>query len=103
MTNTETRTPQAQLVVLDDDQAVLDYAHALADADQPIGVVSSGYRLVIPFLIGNAGHTVALVADPDDPAQLAAAIARVEERLGRVSAVIRTAADIPTSGLVPAA
>ena len=93
--NTNSAQPSVQLVVLDDDQAALDYARALVAADVPVGVVSASYPLVIPFLISNRGLTAAVVADVDDPDQLASAIHRVEQKLGRVSAVIRYASDIP--------
>ncbi|RPA12115.1 hypothetical protein [Gordonia sp. OPL2] len=91
-----TRTPTVPLVVLDDDPAALDYARALFLRDIPLGVVSSQYSAAIPFMLGNNGHTVALVADVDDPDQLAEAIVLVERRLGHVGSVIRYAADLPT-------
>ncbi|WP_124707798.1 hypothetical protein [Gordonia insulae] len=90
-----TRTPTVPLIVLDGDPAVLDHARALFRHDIPLGVVSSEYSGVVPFMLGNNGHTVALVADVDDPGQLAEAIVLVEQRLGRVSSVIRYPADLP--------
>ncbi|GAA3726217.1 hypothetical protein [Gordonia hankookensis] len=92
-----THTPTVPLIVLDDDPAVLDYARALFRRDIPLGVVSSQYSAAVPFMLGNNGHTAALVADVDDPDQLAEAIVLVERRLGRVTSVIRYATDLPES------
>lgn len=91
------------LVVLDDDAAVADYAHSLFDHDIPLGVVSTHYSDVVPFMLGNNGHTVALVAEVDDPDQLAAAILHVERRLGNVGTVVRYAADLPVTSAMSAA
>ena len=82
------------LVVLDD-PAAIDHAHDLFRRDIPLAVVSSQYSAVLPFMIGNNGHTAAFVADVDDPDQLAEAIVIIERRFGRVGSVIRYAADIP--------
>ncbi|MFI8773434.1 hypothetical protein ACIGKQ_14885 [Gordonia sp. NPDC062954] len=90
-----TRSPDVALVVVDDDPAVLDHARALFAHDIPFGVVGSQYSAVVPFMLGNNGHTVALVADVDDPDQLAGAIMTTERRLGPVRAVIRYASDLP--------
>lgn len=89
-----TRTPDIPLVVLDDDPAVLDYARDLFHRDIPLSVVSSSYSTVVPFMLGNNGHTVALVADVDDTEQLAEAIVLTEKRLGHVNRVIRYATDL---------
>ena len=98
-----TRTPTVPLVVLDDDPIVLDHARDLFRRDIPLGVVSSQYSAAIPFMLGNNGHTVALVADVDDPDQLAEAIVLVERRLGHVGSVVRYAADLPVDSPVVAA
>lgn len=90
-------TPDVSLVVLDEDVAVLDYANEMFAHDEPIGVVSAHYSTIMPFMLGNNGHTVALVADVDDTDQLAEAIVTVEKRLGHVSSVIRYQADLPSS------
>ncbi len=87
--------PEVTLVVLDDDAVVADHARALFEANVPLAVVSNHYTAVVPFMLGNNGYTVALVADVDDPAQLAGAIAITEQRLGPVAAVIRYATDLP--------
>lgn len=89
-----THRASVPLVVLDD-PAALDYARSLFDCDIPLGVVSSRYSVILPFMVGNNGLTVALVADVDDPDQLAGAIGIVERRLGRVTSVIRYAGDVP--------
>lgn len=83
------------LVVLDDDPVVADHARTLFATGAPLAVVSSYYSQVVPFMLGNNGHTVALVADVDDPTQLAEAIVITEQRLGTVSAVIRYLGDLP--------
>ncbi|MFW0796198.1 hypothetical protein AAFP30_20460 [Gordonia sp. CPCC 205515] len=90
-----THTPDVALVVLDDDPSVLDYARTLVAHDVPVSVVSSSYSMVVPFMLGNNGHTVALVADVDDTDQLAGAIVATERRLGHVDRVIRYSADLP--------
>ncbi|MXP22972.1 hypothetical protein GIY30_16670 [Gordonia sp. HNM0687] len=90
-----TRSPHVALVVVDDDPAVRDHARTLFAHDIPFGVVSGHYSAVVPFMLGNNGHTVALVADVDDPDQLAEAIVATERRLGPVGAVIRYASDLP--------
>ena len=82
------------LVVLDN-PAALEYARSLFECDIPMGVVSGRYSVILPFMVGNNGQTVALVADVNDPDQLAGAIGVVERRLGRVSSVIRYATDVP--------
>ncbi|KSU52956.1 MULTISPECIES: hypothetical protein [Gordonia] len=82
------------LVVLDD-PAAIDHAYDLFRRDIPLAVVSSEYSAVLPFMLGNNGHTAAFVADVDDPDQLAEAIVIIERRFGRVGSVIRYAADIP--------
>ncbi|GAB93870.1 hypothetical protein GORHZ_247_00080 [Gordonia rhizosphera NBRC 16068] len=92
LTRTQTTVP---LIVLDDDPAVADHARALFAQNVPVAVVSSQYSTVVPFMLGNNGYTVALVADVDDPDQLAEAIVIVERRLGRVGSVVRYAADLP--------
>ncbi len=90
-----TQPHDVALVVLDDDNAVLDYAQDMFSHDQPLGVVSTRYSTVMPFMLGNNGHTVALVADVDDTNQLAEAIVIVEKRLGHVGSVIRYRTDLP--------
>lgn len=87
--------PEVTLVVLDDDAVVADHARTLFEANVPLAVVSNHYTAVVPFMLGNNGYTVALVADVDDPAQLAGAIAITEQRLGPVAAVLRYATDLP--------
>ncbi|MCH5642087.1 MULTISPECIES: hypothetical protein [unclassified Gordonia (in: high G+C Gram-positive bacteria)] len=89
--------PDVTLVVLDDDASVADHARTLFAAQAPLAVVSAHYSQVVPFMLGNNGYTVALVADVDDPNQLAEAIAITEQRLGTVAAVVRYAADLPHS------
>ncbi|MEP9392380.1 hypothetical protein ABLE92_01535 [Gordonia sp. VNQ95] len=96
-------TPEIPMIVLTDDPAVRGYADALFDTDVPVAIVSASYADVVPYMLGNNGHTVALVADVDDPEQLAAAILTVERRLGTVGSVIRYGADLPTSPLPTAA
>lgn len=95
MMRRNTHHPQVAVIVVDDDPAVLDHARDLFAHDIPFGVVSGRYTAVVPFMLGNNGHTVALVADVDDPDQLAQAIALTEHRLGPVGAVIRYASDLP--------
>ncbi|EON32218.1 MULTISPECIES: hypothetical protein [Gordonia] len=89
-------TVSVPLVVLED-PAAIDYAHALFRLDIPVAVVSSEYSAVLPFMVGNNGYTAALVADVDDPEQLAEAIVIIERRFGRVDSVIRYATDLPTA------
>ncbi|MGV9710637.1 hypothetical protein ACWDTI_08225 [Gordonia sp. NPDC003424] len=93
-----TRTPDVPLVILDDDPTVLDYARTLVAHNVPVSVVSTSYTTVVPFMLGNNGHTVALVADVDDTDQLAGAILATERRLGHVDRVIRYATDLPDAG-----
>ncbi|MFT4127820.1 MAG: hypothetical protein QM662_16525 [Gordonia sp. (in: high G+C Gram-positive bacteria)] len=88
--------PTVPLVVLTDDRAVRDYAQSLFDARIPVAIVSSTYSDIVPFMLANNGFTVALVADVDNPDQLAGAILTAEQRLGPVGAVIRYATDLPT-------
>ncbi|MDL9938432.1 hypothetical protein QSJ18_16910 [Gordonia sp. ABSL1-1] len=95
--------PEVTLVVLDDDPAVADHARALFDAGHPLAVVSNHYSAVVPFMLGNNGDTVALVADVDDPSQFASAIATTERRLGTVAEVIRYRTDLPATAHNPAA
>lgn len=90
-------SPDVPLVVLDDDVLVARYATTLFDEGTPVAVVSSNYYDVVPFMLRNNGHTVALVADVDDTAQLAEAITIVEQRLGHVASVIRYEADLATA------
>lgn len=86
--------PAVPMVVLGDDDAVRAHADSLFEANQPLAVVSSSYCDVVPFMLGNNGYTVALVADVDDTAQLADAIVSIERRLGPVGAVVRYASDL---------
>lgn len=90
-------TRDVPLVVIDDDPVVADHARALFAAGRPMAVVSSRYSDIMPFMLRNNGHTVALVANVDDTAQLAEAIVLVERRLGHVASVIRYASDLPTA------
>ncbi|MFW0791138.1 hypothetical protein [Gordonia sp. CPCC 205333] len=83
------------LVVIGSDPAVADYARHLFAVGTPFGVVSDSYSDIVPFMLGNNGHTVALVADIDDAAQLAEAIMLIEKRIGRVSRVVRYLTDLP--------
>lgn len=83
------------LVVLGSDAGVADYARHLFAVGTPFGVVSDSYSDIVPFMLGNNGRTVALVADIDDSAQLAEAIVLIEKRIGRVSQVIRYGTDLP--------
>ncbi|MDS1115211.1 hypothetical protein RD149_15715 [Gordonia westfalica] len=94
--NRRTSIPSVPLVVLDETIAH-DYARSLFDRDIPLGVISSTYYRVLPFMLYNNGHTVAVVADADDPGELAEAIVIVERRLGRVNSVVRYASDLPRS------
>ncbi|MGC4934247.1 hypothetical protein ACLQ3C_11240 [Gordonia sp. DT30] len=87
--------PAVPLIVLTEDRAVGAHAAVLFDAGAPLAVVSSAYSDVVPYMLGNNGHTVALVADVDDPEQLAAAIRTVESRLGPVGSVVRYRSDLP--------
>ncbi|MFW0784465.1 hypothetical protein AAFP35_08060 [Gordonia sp. CPCC 206044] len=96
-----TRT-EVPLVVLDDDAAVLEHARSLFRHGVPLAVISSHYSEVVPFMLGNNGRTVALVADVDDPDQLAGAITVVEGRLGRVGSVVRYGTDLPADRRVHA-
>ncbi|MFE0748672.1 hypothetical protein [Gordonia sp. NPDC058843] len=89
-------TASVPLVVLED-PAAIDYAHTLFRLDIPVAVVSSEYSAVLPFMVRNNGYTTALVADVDDPEQLAEAIVIIERRFGRVDSVIRYATDLPTA------
>ncbi|WP_161893988.1 hypothetical protein [Gordonia spumicola] len=75
------------LIVLDDE--TVEYARTLAAAGTPMAVVSDRYTPVLPFMIGNNGYTVALVADVDDPIQLAEVLGRVESRIGPVTRTVR--------------
>lgn len=95
--------PEVPMIVLTEDPAVRAYAEQLFEADVPVAIVSSSYSDVIPFMLDNNGHTVALVADIDDPEQLASAIVTIERRLGRVGSVVRYAADLPVSPIPHAA
>lgn len=95
--------PEVPMIVLTDDRAVHTYADTLFDAGVPLAVVSSTYSDVVPYMLGNNGHTVALVADVDDPEQLAGAIVTVERRLGPVGAVVRYATDLPATSVSSAA
>ncbi len=95
--------PEVPMIVLTDDRAVHAYADTLFDAGMPLAVVSSTYSDVVPYMLGNNGHTVALVADVDDPEQLAGAIVTVERRLGPVGAVVRYATDLPATSVSSAA
>ncbi|GAB20468.1 hypothetical protein GOEFS_115_01080 [Gordonia effusa NBRC 100432] len=83
------------LIVIGSDPAVADYARHLFAVGTPFGVVSDSYSDIVPFMLGNNGHTVALVADIDDSAQLAEAIVLIEKRIGRVHNVVRYSTDLP--------
>lgn len=83
------------LVVLSSDAQVREFANELFAVGIPFGVVSDSYSDIVPFMLGNNGHTVALVADIDDSSQLAEAIVLIEKRIGRVSHVVRYATDLP--------
>lgn len=89
-------TPDVPLVVLDDDALVATTPRPCSTGT-PVAVVSSNYYDVVPFMLRNNGHTVALVADVDDTTQLAEAILIVEQRLGHVAAVIRYETDLATA------
>ncbi|MDR2280228.1 MAG: hypothetical protein LBE07_05135 [Gordonia sp. (in: high G+C Gram-positive bacteria)] len=75
------------LIVLDDETT--EYARSLADQGTPMAVVSVQYSPVLPFMVGNKGYTVAMVADVDDPIQLADVLGRVESRIGAVTRTVR--------------
>lgn len=90
-------SPDIPLVVLDDEARVAQYAQALFDEGTPVAIVGSNYYDVVPFMLRNNGHTVALVADVDDITQLAEAITVVERRLGHVGSVIRYESDLATA------
>ncbi|MFT3899396.1 MAG: hypothetical protein QM728_04010 [Gordonia sp. (in: high G+C Gram-positive bacteria)] len=92
MINFTARPRSVDLVVLDD-VAARAYAHSLLAAGVPFAVVAARESLLQPFAA--AGHVVALVADIDDPDQLAGVIGRVEQRLAPVGAVVRYRADVP--------
>lgn len=89
--------PEIAMVVLTDEPSVRDHANTLVTAGIPVAIVSARYSDVVPFMFGNNGHTVVLVADVDDPEQLAGAIATIERRLGTVGSVIRYATDLPSA------
>lgn len=82
------------LLVLGSDPDVADYARHLFAVGTPFGVVSDSYSEIVPFMLSNNGHTVALVADIDDSAQLAEAIVLIGKRIGRVSHVVRYSSDL---------
>ncbi|GAA1481644.1 hypothetical protein GCM10009624_20840 [Gordonia sinesedis] len=102
MRHSHTR-PEVPLVILGDDDLVWAHARRLFAANVPLAVVSCSYSDVVPFMLGNNGYTVALVADVDDTAQLADAIVSVEQRLGPVGSVIRYASDLATPPVPTAA
>lgn len=91
-------TYSVPLVVLEE-PAAIDYAHLLSSSNIPLAVVSNQYSAVLPFMLGNNGRTAALVADVDDPNQLAEAIVIIERRFGRVDSVIRYASDLPAEAV----
>lgn len=93
MSNNGLYPESVELIVLDD-EAARRYAHELLDAGLPVAVVARTASLVVPFLEAG-GQTVAVVADIDDPDQLAGAIMRVESRLAPVGALIRYRCDVP--------
>ncbi len=74
------------LIVLDDETT--EYARRLAEAGTPMAVVSDQYAPVLPFMVGNNGYTVAMVADVEDPIQLADVLGRVESRIGPVTRTV---------------
>ncbi|MGO3327400.1 hypothetical protein [Gordonia sp. (in: high G+C Gram-positive bacteria)] len=76
------------LLVIDDDTASR-LAHELTSTGRPVAIVGRDYRSVVPFMVGRSGYTVALVADVDDPIQLADVFDRVESRLGPVTRTLR--------------
>ncbi|MEZ5212953.1 MULTISPECIES: hypothetical protein [unclassified Gordonia (in: high G+C Gram-positive bacteria)] len=80
--------PTVQVVVLDD-PAAHDYARRLAATGARFGVIGARSVDVVPYLTGATGNVVALIADADDPAQLADAVSRVEDRLQALAAVVR--------------
>ncbi|MFT3660220.1 MAG: hypothetical protein QM809_02140 [Gordonia sp. (in: high G+C Gram-positive bacteria)] len=94
-----------QLVILDS-PAAHRYARALARNGVGFGVVGDRASDVVPFLTGSGGGVVALVADPDDPGQLADAVDRVERRLTARAVLIRHHGDpllaaAPSAGRAP--
>ena len=95
--------PEVPMIVLTEDADVRAYAAALFEADIPVAIVSSHYSDVVPFMLDNNGHTVALVADIDDPEQLSGAILTIERRIGRVGSVVRYASDLPVTPMPSAA
>ena len=98
MRNSRKHTLSVPLVVLEE-PAAIDYAHLLSSSNIPLAVVSNQYSAVLPFMLGNNGRTAALVADVDDPNQLAEAIVIIERRFGRVDSVIRYASDLPAEAV----
>lgn len=97
MRNRKKITPtDIPLIVLDDEHAV-DYARSLAATGTPMAVVSDQYSPVLPFMIGNNGYTVALVADVDDPIQLTDVLGRVASQLGAVTRTVRGADTLPAA------
>ncbi|GAC70451.1 hypothetical protein [Gordonia soli] len=90
-------TTEVPLVVLDDDSAVRAIAQQMFADGSPMGIVGRSYADVVPFMLGNNGRVVALIADVDDPDQLAGAIRTVESRLGTVGSIIRFSADLPST------
>lgn len=88
------------LVILDGDDAVAEYAHSLHRAGVRLAVLGASAESTAPFATGSAALT--LVADVDDPDQIARAITVVEERLGRVTGVIRYRSDLPAAQPVAA-
>ena len=98
-----TTTSAAPLVILDDEAAVANSAPDLFTRNEPLGVISTRYSVIMPFMVSNNGRTVALIADADDPKQLSEAVAIVERRLGHLSSVIRYRTELPVSSTPNAA
>ncbi|EGD54469.1 hypothetical protein [Gordonia neofelifaecis] len=96
MTHKKITPTDIPLLILDD-ESVAAYAARLAADRRPMAVVSSSYSPVLPFMIGNNGYTVAMVADVNDPIQLADVIDRVQSRLGPISRTVHDSSDLPAA------
>ncbi|WP_335334151.1 hypothetical protein [Gordonia phthalatica] len=75
----------------------IDYARSRAAAGTPMAVVSDKYSTVVPFMLGNNGYTIALVADVNDPIQLDEVLDRVQSRIGAVTRTVRGTDSLPAA------
>lgn len=91
MRNTKITPTDTPLLVVDD-EAIAQMARDLTATGTPIAVVGRDYGSVVPFMVGRSGYTVALIADVDDPIQMADVLQRVESRIGTVTRTVRAGA-----------